>query len=67
MTGALSGLDSNLILTVPLAGIVGGGVVGSWWYDRWLRRRRRAAIQDHLRVRDQLHRAQADDGAGRCA
>lgn len=61
---ALSGLDSNLILTLPLAGIVAIGVVGSWWYDRWLRRRR---AQEWILTQEQLRRVRADDGAGHCA
>lgn len=55
---ALSGLDSNLILTLPLAGIVAIGALASWWYSRW-RRRRLAA--EWIRVKDQFRRAVADE------
>lgn len=66
MTAALDGLQSNLILTVPLAGTVVLGLLAGWLLDRREERRHTAAIEDQLRVRDQLRRALADERVGSC-
>lgn len=61
---ALSGLQSNLLLTAPLAGTVVLGLLLGWLLDRREERKYTERLEDRLRVQDQLRRALADERVG---